>query len=355
MTPLQYYELQIANGIILPDPQQAIVINKLQVIHDALLEQENNNSSFLHKLSLRKSKPINGIYMYGSVGIGKSFLMNSFYYNLPIESKQRIHFHEFMLEIHEKLQTHQGQKNPLTKIAKELATEIRVLCFDEFMVSNIVDAMLLKGLLQALFEQGICLIATSNTAPDDLYEDGLQRDQFIPAIELIKQYTDVIGLVTHTDYRRDHEVSSKYYHTPINNQTISLLEQQFQHHSRDNVLSTAALEIYGREIDVIKRSKQAVWFEFMVICNIPRSQNDYLELAEKYNTIMISNIPRLTVNDNALVLTFIKLIDILYDAHVRLIVSAAVSVDELYKKGKFTQEFERTRSRLIEMQSEEWQ
>ena len=226
-----------------------------------------------------------------------------------------------------------------------------MICFDEFFVSNVTDAMILSDLFQKLFERGITLIATSNIAPDDLYRDGLQRERFLPTITLIKQFTTVIELVCDQDYRFRHLQKAGVYYSPLGESAERNLALSFEHFRDNAVMSSDAISLYGRTIPIVKQAGAVIWFDFAVICQVPRSQNDYLSLTEHYDTVIVSHIPRLHKTQTNEVILFIKLVDVLYDHGVRLVVSAEVPVEELYTEGRMTFEFERTKSRLIEMNS----
>lgn len=355
MTPLIYYQQQIDSGLIQPDPQQQDVIHELQTIYTQLLKQERASHQWLGRLihPFTLSHPVKGLYLFGSVGVGKTFLMDLFYSCLPIQ-KMRSHFHQFMQTIHQQLKILQGKENPLDHIAKKIAQKTRVLCFDEFMVNDIADAMILTNLFKALFANRICLMASSNVAPDDLYKNGLQRDVFLPAISLIKQHTRVFHMISHHDYRLTHLTQAGVYFTPLDQEAELNMEKCFSHFSHHQPISTEDIELLGRRIRIHKQAGTTIWFDFFALCDIPRSQNDYLELVKKYKTVLISNVPVMKPDQRNLITAFINLIDILYDARVRTIISAAADVEELYPEGRLRFAFARTQSRLIEMQSTDY-
>src|SRR3990167_987317 len=232
MTPLHYYQREVEAGLIKKDPQQLAVIQLLQDIYTQLVKQSRTGKGFLCRLThhFQLSKPIHGLYLWGSVGVGKTFMMDTFYHCLPIH-KMRYHFHQFMQYVHQELTQLQGQKNPLQIIAKKLSREAKILCFDEFFVSNIADAMLLSGLLEAIFQQGICLVTSSNIRPDDLYKNGIQRENFLPAIDLLKKYTTIFHMISHHDYRLEHVTQAGVYFTPLGQQADDNMEKSFQHFS----------------------------------------------------------------------------------------------------------------------------
>lgn len=352
MTPLLYYQQQIDSNLIEKDPQQREVILELQSIYDQLIKQDRATQSWWGRLlhPITPAQPINGLYLWGSVGVGKTFLMDLFFSCLPIK-KMRRHFHQFMRDIHTQMKQWQGTKNPLDRIAKNIAADTRVLCFDEFMVDDIADAMILANLFKALFAQRICLIASSNVRPDDLYKNGLQRELFLPAIDMIKQNTHVFHMVSHHDYRLTHHNPAGVYFFPLGQQAEINMEKCFAHFSHQLPVSSADIELLGRPVHIHKQAGNTIWFDFLALCDIPRSQNDYLELAKKYKTVLISNIPVIRANQPNLITSFINLIDIFYDARLRVIISAAADVEELYPEGQLRFAFARTQSRLIEMQS----
>jgi len=352
MTPLDYYHQQVESGVIFRDPEQLVVIQSLQRVHRDLLVEHAKRSglfAFLHK-----PQQIKGIYLWGGVGIGKTFMMDCFYHSLPFTNKLRLHFHQFMRRVHNRLTEHQGEKDPLQAIATELSQEAMVLCFDELLVSDITDAMLLGRLFKALFSKGMCLIATSNTAPDDLYKHGLQRSQFLPAIQLLKTQTEIIHLAASRDYRLRHLKEAGVFYTPLNNESQQNMEKSFDVLTQGKEIIYSPIYLNGRSIRIIKQAEDTVWFDFDDICRVPRSQRDYLSIAESYHTVFISDVPAILENEKDTICLFISLVDVLYDARVRLVISAAESVQELYNRCQFIMEFSRTQSRLLEMQSQNY-
>jgi len=350
MTPKEYYQNELTAGRIRKDDRQLPVVEKLDMIFQELNARANTNG-FLDYF--RKKKPVKGLYLWGSIGIGKTFLMDCFYHCLAIP-KMRMHFHQFMLRVHQELQSAEGNKNPLALIAKKIARETSVICFDEFFVSNIADAMILGELFRHLFENSVTLVTSSNVPPDLLYQDGLQRERFLPAIALIKQNTNVVHLHSQMDYRQQHIRQSGVYYTPLDAHAQAEMENAFTHFSNGLPISCAPLTIYEREIAIVKQAGSVVWFDFEIICGRPRCQNDYLAITQQYHTVMIQNLREIKSNENDLILSFIYLVDILYDAHCRLIISSAVAPAEIYAASKTQQPFQRTLSRLIEMQSEDY-
>lgn len=350
MTPIEYYEKQRQEGIIIDDEQQRIALNELQLIYANLLKEHKARSHFLS--ALRKPKLVPGLYLWGGVGIGKTFLMDCFFHSLPFKEKMRMHFHQFMQMIHQQLKIHQGKKNPLKLIANDFAKKTSVLCFDEFFVTDITDAMILARLLEALFAAGVCLVTTSNAKPDDLYKNGLQRKLFLPAIELLKTQTKVLHIPTTTDYRLRHLKHAGVFYHPNDYFAQENMEKSFALLAAGQAVEMRPLEIHGRFIPIVKEAGHVVWFDFNVICAIPRSQQDYLSIAQKYRTILISNIPAIPAAARDKITLFIRLIDVLYDQRTRLVASADCSIEQIYVAGNLLTEFARTRSRLLEMQSE---
>lgn len=351
MTPLQYYQQALDSGQIQPDAQQYPVVEKLNTIFLELGARQKDKKANLASIIFRKKTPVKGLYVWGSVGIGKTFLMDCFYQCLTVP-KLRLHFHEFMRRIHQELKIVQGTKNPLEIIAKKISQIATVICFDEFFVSNIADAMILAELFLHLFKNGVTLVTSSNIPPDLLYLDGLQRERFLPTITLIKQNTTVIHLHSKMDYRQQHIRQTGVFYTPLDQQATQNLEDTFTHFSHGAAVEYEPINICDRSINIVKRAGPVVWFDFETICGRPRSQLDYLEIAKQYHTIIIQNLRRIESNENDLILSFIYLVDILYDAHCRLILSSAVPMTEIYIANKTQQLFQRTLSRLIEMQSE---
>jgi cell division protein ZapE len=340
MTPLTYYHQKIASGEILPDAQQLAVMTQFEAIYQHLL---------LKKPRWRKT-PIHGLYLWGNVGIGKTFLVDTFFYALPFDDKLRLHFYAFMQQVHADLKSLQGQKNPLKQIAKNLAARARVICLDELLVTDIGDAMVLGGLIQALLLAGICLVFTANVPPDDLYKNGLQRERFLPAIASMNWHLDVVHLQIVDDYRQRQQAHKKFYFYPCTVEAQKSMEECFRYFSQGVQPSVASLQILGREIKVIKQAEGVVWFDFLAICGKPRGQDDYLELVRQFHTILVSNLTAIAAENLDLARTFIKFVDVLYDAKIRLIIAAAQPIELIYPEGRLAFEFARTRSRLVEMQ-----
>jgi cell division protein ZapE len=295
-----------------------------------------------------------GLYMWGGVGRGKTYLMDLFYTELTIAAKQRTHFHRFMQYVHSELKTLKDQQSPLIQVAAHLAEQTRIICLDEFFVSDITDAMLLSGLLQALFERNVTLVTTSNIAPDDLYKEGLQRARFVPAIELIKTRMEVFHLDGATDYRLRFLQQADLFHAPLDARADDMLAAAFEQVSMEPGQPDQPLAIEGRRIPTRRLADGVVWFDFEAICDGPRGQADYIEIARCFHTVLISNIPILDGFKENQARRFLTLVDEFYDRSVKLIVSAAAAIDELYQGAKLRFEYQRTLSRLKEMQSREY-
>lgn len=355
MTPLEVYRQKLHIGEIIKDPRQHEVMEILDKIYHDLVKRQKVRDSQIGQLrrKIKPRTPIKGLYLHGSVGVGKTFMLDIFYDCLPVR-KIRLHFHAFMQQIHKSLREAQGIKNPLQEIARQISDDVLVICFDEFFISNITDAMILGELFKALFKSGLCLVTTSNIAPDDLYKNGLQRERFLPAIETIKSNVRTIHLKTTSDYRRRHIEKAGVYFTPLNSEAEKNMETVFAYHADSKNVCIEKIEILGRQISIIKQATNVIWFDFYKICGRPRSQNDYLELVKHYDTFFISNVPDFDHVSSDLILSFINLIDVLYDAQKRVIISAETPATELYHKKKHKIAFDRTESRLIEMQSDNY-
>lgn len=359
-TPLERYESDLERADFNFDPAQRNAVEKLQRLYDELLVgPKKPKGGLLERLFGSKEScgaPVQGLYFWGGVGRGKTYLMDNFYEALPFERKMRAHFHRFMRRVHQELKTLDGQKNPLEIVADRIASEARVICFDEFFVSDITDAMILATLMDGLFKRGVSLVATSNIQPDGLYKDGLQRARFLPAIELLKQHTEVVNVDGGVDYRLRALEQAELYHCPLDEQAEISLETSFISLVPENQATYVAidLEVEGRFIPTKRAAEEVVWFEFLALCDGPRSQNDYIELAREYHAVLISNVPQMSVKNDDQARRFINMVDEFYDRNVKLVISAAVPLAEIYAGGRLSFEFERTVSRLLEMQSHEY-
>ncbi|BCA96756.1 cell division protein ZapE [Legionella antarctica] len=344
MTLVAQYEAAILRKDIGNDPLQREILEHMQRLADELKKPK---PSWFHWV---KHNSIKGLYIYGPVGVGKTYLVDLFYQHVEEKQKARFHFHHFMQQIDTQLRRAQGQKDPLKQIAKDIAKSIRLLCFDEFLVHDVAYAMILAELLQALHAQGVILVISSNTKPDDLYLNGVQRVRFLPAIAVIKTNCEVLLLDENRDYRMGRQPLLDAYLYPLNEATKKTMKQQFLLLA-NGVREHGCITIQNRDIPFIRRDEKSIWFAFEVLCNLPRSQLDYLEIADKFDSVFVSDIPCLTENHTAQTIMFIHLIDVMYDRGINLIISAEVPLADLYVKGEMKDTFTRTLSRLIEMQS----
>ncbi|MEO1035741.1 MAG: cell division protein ZapE [Pseudomonadota bacterium] len=309
-------------------------------------------SGLFGRLLGRHKARTRGVYLWGGVGRGKTFVMDLFFEHLEIEAKYRAHFHRFMRFIHDQLGTLDGEEDPLDQIAEQFASEHRVLCLDEFFVSDITDAMILARLLEGLFTRGLMLVTTSNAAPTDLYRDGLQRARFLPAIALLEKHCEVVNLDAGTDYRLQLLASARTYLDANEPRTGAQLALYFERLAPGRYTEGEALEIEGRPIGTVRRAKSVVWFTFGQLCDGPRSQNDYISIARRFQTVILSDVPVLDAEHDDQARRFIAVVDEFYDRRVKLVLSAAAAPEDLYTGQRLAFEFERTHSRLVEMQSE---
>lgn len=359
LTPQARYQQDLAQPDFLPDAAQAKAVAHTQRLFDELLKTPLPKASWRQKLLRRvpSSPPIQGLYFWGGVGRGKTYLVDNFYACLPFAQKQRVHFHHFMRNTHEALKQQQLQRDPLKQIARTLAQNTRVLCLDEFHVSDITDAMILSGLLHALFETGVVLVATSNSPPDELYKNGLQRERFLPAIALLKQHLQVVELDSGVDYRlRALQQAPVYFH-PLDSVAEQALAEHFERLSPDVGEVGKLLHINGRDIPCVRCGDGVVWLDFRVLCNIPRAVKDYIEIATCFNTVLLSHVPQMLEENEAdddFARRLIELVDEFYDRNVKLIISAAVAPEDLYQGSQLTFAFQRTISRLQEMRSHDY-
>jgi cell division protein ZapE len=412
----ELYAKQLSERGFRPDPVQAAVVDRLDDLRQRLIAAREANGSIVRRWfsalgSKSGSEPVRGIYLWGGVGRGKTWMMDLFYQSLPFPERRRRHFHRFMHDVHAELKALHERESPLEVVAEHIAQDTRVLCFDEFFVSDIADAMILGGLFAALFKRGVTLVATSNVEPRNLYKDGLQRKRFLPTIDLLEQHLDVIAVDGTTDYRLRRLTQAGTYLPSDAPDTVQRLQKLFDeladHDGDDGVGPTdlrtrrdadanardqpderspgqssrtgmatggareinqsgrpwpsqtavnpgRSIEIEGRLIPVIHERGGVVWFDFMALCSGPRSQEDYIEIARDYQSVIVSGIPVLDSLHEDEARRFIALVDELYDRNVNLIVSAAAPPVELYRGDRVAFQFERTGSRLIEMQSQEY-
>jgi cell division protein ZapE len=348
----ELYEQSLAERGYKADDAQRQGIAALQRCQDEWANYKSQRSNRLTKM-LRYPPLPKGVYMYGGVGRGKSFIMDCFYKALPIERKTRLHFHEFMREVHRQLHELKGQQDPLDVLAKHMSRKHRLICFDEFHVADVPDAMMLYKLLDAMFRNRMSIVTTSNFHPDGLYPNGLHRDRILPAIELLKNHLQVVNVDSGTDYRRRTLELARLYLTPLSPDTETEMTGIF-----NSLAETAdedpALHIEHRVLTAKRRAGGVVWFDFQTLCGGPRSQNDYLELASRFHTVMLSDVPQMPVRMASEARRFTWLVDVLYDRKCKLVISAEVPPEQLYTEGPASHEFPRTVSRLNEMQSKEY-
>jgi len=373
-TPLQRYRADLQREDFQHDPAQERAVAHLQRLYDDLVggsapvataRAERGGRGLKSKVAGlfgRAGKPepapsvpsVSGLYFWGGVGRGKTYLVDTFYESLPFPDKMRTHFHRFMQRVHNELDHYKGEKNPLTLVAGKFAAEARVICFDEFFVKDITDAMILANLLEALFARGVVLVATSNIVPEELYKDGLQRARFLPAIDLLERHCEVVNVDSGIDYRLRALERAEIFHAPLDAAAEAELERSFREIARHEGERDVALEINHRVLRARRLHDDVVWFEFRELCDGPRSQNDYIELAREFHSVLISNVTRMSGATDDQARRFINLVDEFYDRGVKLLMSAEVPAEQLYADGRLEFEFRRTLSRLQEMQSHDY-
>ncbi len=352
MNVQQAYEHELQQRGYQSDEAQLRAVARLQQCYDEWVAFKHKRGSKLKKLLNRPEVP-RGVYLWGGVGRGKSFLMDSFYHCVPLVRKTRLHFHEFMREVHRELEELRGTADPLDVLAKRIAKRYRLICFDEFHVSDVADAMMLHRLLDQMFANGVQFVMTSNYRPDLLYPDGLHRERILPAIALLQDKLDILNVDVGTDYRKRTLEQVSAYHTPLDATANSALRDAFT--AIAGVADESpVLHIEHREIHALRKAGGAVWFDFATLCGGPRSQNDYLEIATQFHTVVLSDVPKMTPRMASEARRFTWLIDVFYDHKVKLLMSAEVPALELYMEGPMSDEFHRTVSRIIEMQSREY-
>ncbi|MFU2315742.1 cell division protein ZapE [Rahnella sp. PCH160] len=368
-SPLTLYQSAVDAGEFQPDAVQKQAVAQLDVIFQALSAQSAavpsgaRRGGLLGRLfgkapSKMPPRPVQGLYMWGGVGRGKTWLMDLFFHSLPGERKLRLHFHRFMLRVHEELTQLQGQEDPLEVIADKFKAETDVLCFDEFFVSDITDAMLLATLLQALFARGITLIATSNIPPDQLYRNGLQRARFLPAIELIKEYCDVLNVDAGIDYRLRTLTQANLWLSPAGPEATEAMQNMLGkltgNHSGDSGAEPVMLEVNHRPLQALAAVDGVMAVEFHTLCEEARSQLDYIALSKIFHSVLLHNVPVMAADSENAARRFLALVDEFYERHVKLVISAAVPMFEIYQGERLKFEYQRCLSRLQEMQSEEY-
>jgi cell division protein ZapE len=363
LSPLERYKRDLQRPDFRHDPAQEVAVNHLQHLYEQLVaawqeeKKQSAFSNFFKRFTGDSSRElVRGLYFWGGVGRGKTYLMDNFFESLPFEQKLRAHFHRFMRRVHAELKKLDGKKNPLKLVADTIAAEARVICFDEFFVSDITDAMILGTLMEELFARGVTLVATSNIIPDGLYKDGLQRARFLPAIDLLNKHTLVVNVDGGVDYRLRALEQAELYHYPLDAAADESLMCSFKSlvPKGAEIHTQQEIEVEGRMIRTRYISEGIIWFDFVELCDGPRSQNDYIELAREYYTVILSNVPGLGRDKDDQARRFVNLVDEFYDRQVKLVISAERPLDELYSTGKLDFEFQRTVSRLLEMQSREY-
>jgi cell division protein ZapE len=352
MNVQEFYDHALAERGFTADEAQRLAVMRLQRAYDEWVGFKSQRSNRLKKIINNPEIP-RGVYMWGGVGRGKSFLMDSFYSVVPIVRKTRLHFHEFMRSVHRQLDELKGIANPLDQVARNIAKKYRLICFDEFHVSDIADAMILYNLLKALFDNGVSFVMTSNYMPDTLYPDGLHRDRMLPTIALLKDKLDILNVDAGTDYRKRALEQVETYHHPLGAEADAALNKAFVKIAEVSEEAPRII-IETREIKSLHRAGGVIWFDFATLCGGPRSQNDYLEIASRFHTVILSDIPQMSAAMSSEARRFTWLVDVFYDHKVKLLMSAAVAPDALYTHGMLANEFHRTVSRIIEMQSREY-
>jgi len=359
LTPWQHYQQDLSREDFSHDLAQEQAVKSLQRVYDELIAAEQPVSGLSKMLSVFTKKPaslVTGLYLWGGVGRGKTYLMDTFYDALPGDKKLRAHFHRFMHQLHHDLGELKGVQDPLLTIANRMAKQYKVICFDEFFVSDITDAMLLGTLFQALFKEGVALVATSNIIPDELYKNGLQRARFLPAIALINQHCEILNVDSGIDYRLRTLEQAEIYHFPLDEQADLNLQTYFKLLAPESEVFTDAIEVDGRAIVIRKQSQGVLLANFRDLCDGPRSQRDYMEIARLYHTVLLSGLEQMgdQLTGDDIARRFLAMVDEFYERNVKLIISAQVPLEEIYTQGLLSFEFRRCRSRLIEMQSHDY-
>lgn len=356
-TPLDRYNQDLLQADFVEDAAQQQAVLHLQDLYERLLNHKAPTKAWWQKLGLSKPvaiTPIKGLYFWGGVGRGKTYLVDTFYDCLPFEDKMRMHFHRFMQRVHHDRKALSEQQDPLALVARQLAKEARIICFDEFVVNDVADAVILVKLMEHLFALGVSLVATSNVEPKNLYKGGLQRDLFLPAIDMLYTHTEVVNLDSGIDYRLRFLDTAEIYFTPLGEAAIQGLTYNFDHLAPEAGTSNGVINIEGRDLNYLRRADGVIWFTFNELCDGPRSQNDYIEIARCFHSVLVSDVPVMNKLKEDQARRFINLVDVLYDHNVKLILSAAALPKEIYQGTKVEFEFQRTISRLQEMQSHDY-
>lgn len=351
LSPAARYAADLQRDGFASDAAQASAVTALQKLYDELIAKPPKRSLTSSRL---RYPHVKGLYFWGGVGRGKTYLMDVFFEALPFTRKRRTHFHRFMMDVHERRHRYPNLRDPLAKVAEEIADETRVLCFDEFFVSDIADAMILGRLMEALFAKGVTLVTTSNIVPDGLYKDGLQRANFLPAIDILKHNVQVLNVDGGVDYRLRHLTDAQLYLSPCDTGCEARLADYFSRFAGTEGTEGVTLTIHSRELITRRHTEGVAWFDFSALCEGPRGAADYIELARTHHTLMLSHVPVLTVSDENEARRFITLIDEMYDRNVKMVIAADAPVEALYRGDRLVFEFERTKSRLVEMRTLEY-
>ncbi|BBL20418.1 hypothetical protein F939_01577 [Acinetobacter radioresistens DSM 6976 = NBRC 102413 = CIP 103788] len=352
VSPAERYSQALSSGQFLPDEAQAQAVQELdRVWHELIHRYKASKKAF--RCFRRQTAP-RGVYMWGGVGRGKTWLMDQFFESIPFRRKLRMHFHHFMQHVHRELNKLSGQRNPLDLVADQIYKDAVIICFDEFFVSNVTDAMILSDLFQKLFQRGITLVATSNIAPDGLYKNGIHRDRFLPTIEMVKKNCVVLNVDAGVDYRLRVLKQAQLFKAPLSHEAQQWIAQRFSALTQTQVQSQESIIINNRIVETIGHTEDVLWCEFSELCLKPRSPSDFIEIANIYNTVLVSNVPHLTDQINDATRRFIYLVDEFYDRGVKLLLTSQDDIINIYQGEKLAFEIERTRSRLLEMQSDEY-
>lgn len=361
MTPLEHYNNDLTHHHFIEDPAQRMAVEKLDELYHRLLAHpitpttpEKRSWLPWRKREPASVTPVKGLYFWGGVGRGKTYLMDTFFHALPFDNKMRMHFHRFMHRVHQELRILDGEADPLPQIADKFAQETRVLCFDEFFVSDITDAMILGTLMEALFARGITLVATSNIVPDELYWNGLQRARFMPAIDLINQHCEVVNVDSGVDYRLRTLTQAAIFYHPLGDTATETMQAYFKKLNGGGGQRDQVIDVNNRPLHTIENGDGVAHFSFAELCQSARSQTDYMEIARLYHTVLVADMPQLHSTQDDAARRFIALVDEFYERSVKLIISAAVPLDSLYDGDRLAFEFKRCQSRLIEMQSHDY-
>ncbi|WP_173910460.1 cell division protein ZapE [Acinetobacter sp. Marseille-Q1618] len=352
VSPAERYAQALSSGQFLPDEAQAQAVHELDRVWQELIHRYKASKKAFRRFR-RQTSPT-GVYMWGGVGRGKTWLMDQFYDSIPFRRKTRMHFHHFMQFVHKELNKLSGQRNPLDLVADQIYKDAVVICFDEFFVSNVTDAMILSDLFQKLFTRGITLIATSNIAPDGLYKNGIHRDRFLPTIEMVKKNCVVLNVDAGVDYRLRVLKQAQLFKSPLNEANTAWMAERFNALVSSQAVSKDPIMINNRVVQTLGHTEDVLWCDFSELCMKPRSPSDFIEIANIYNTVLVSNVPHLNDFLSEGTRRFIYLVDEFYDRGVKLLLTSADTIIEIYEGEKLAFEIERTRSRLLEMQSDDY-